>query len=122
MILVDTSVWIGHLRAADAQLVTLLERGEVLSHPFVIGEIAMGSLRQRSVVLAALKALPGATVATDDEVQGFVTAHGLFGLGIGWVDAHLLAAVRLTPGAQLWTLDKRLAGAAAQLGVSTAQH
>jgi len=117
VILVDTSVWIGHLRAADASLVILLERAEVLCHPFVIGELAMGSLRQRDVVLKALNALPGATAATDEEVQQFVTRQRLCGLGIGWVDAHLLAATRLTPGARLWTLDKRLERAAIPLGI-----
>jgi hypothetical protein len=119
VILVDTSVWIGHLRAADASLVTLLEGGEVLRHPFVLGELAMGSLRQRDVVLKALNALPGATAATDEEVQQFVTRQWLFGLGIGWVDAHLLAATRLTPGARLWTLDKRLE---ARAGSNPAGH
>lgn len=117
MILVDTSVWIGHLRAADARLIALLERNEVLCHPFVIGELAMGSLRQRNVVLAALSALPGATAATDKEVQHLVSEQRLFCLGIGWVDAHLLAATRLTPGARLWTLDKRLERAAIPLGI-----
>lgn len=122
MILADTSVWIGHLRAADLRLVALLERGEVLCHPFVIGELAMGSLRQRDTVLAALRALPGATLATDEEVQHLVSKQRLFGLGIGWVDAHLLAATRLTPGARLWTLDKRLEQAGRQMGLSPIPH
>jgi predicted nucleic acid-binding protein len=122
VILVDTSVWVGHLRANDSQLEALLEQGEVLCHPFVAGEIGMGSLRQRKVVLEALKALPQATSATDSEVERFVADQQLFGLGIGWVDAHLLASARLTPGARLWTLDKRLRQAANRLGLSRAPH
>ena len=122
MILVDTSVWVGHLRASDPQLVAMLERGEVLCHPFVAGEIGMGSLRQRSVVLEALKALPQAAQALDSEVERFVSDQQLFGLGIGWVDAQLLASARLTPGTELWTLDKRLHEAATRLGLSRAWH
>jgi len=118
MILVDTSVWIDHLRSGDAMLAALLERGQVLAHPFVIGELGLGSLRQREVVLEALQDLPRATVATDTEVLHFIASHTLFGLGIGYVDAHLLAAVQLTPGASLWTRDKRLHTAAEKLGVA----
>ncbi len=122
MILADTSVWIGHLRAADLRLVVLLERGEVLCHPFVIGELAMSNLRQRDTVLAALRALPGATSATDEEVQHLVSKQRLFGLGIGWVDAHLLASTRLTPSTRLWTLDKRLYQTAQQMDLAAIQH
>ena len=117
MILADTSVWVDHLRAGDAALAGLLETGTVLGHPFVVGELALGQLRQRDVVLSALADLPQAVVATDDEVLGLITRHGLFGRGIGYVDAHLLAAVRLTAGATLWTRDKRLGGVAGALGV-----
>jgi predicted nucleic acid-binding protein len=118
MILVDTSVWIGHLRDGDAALVRLLETGEVLMHPFVIGELALGNLRQRETILNALQDLPLAIVATDDEVLRSIGEHALFGLGIGYIDAHLLAAVRLTPGTLLWTRDKRLLGAASQLSLA----
>ncbi len=115
MILVDTSVWIDHLRKGDAALRKLLDNGQVLSHPFVIGELAMGSLKQRDVVLSALQDLPKATIAHDDEVLLFTSSRALFGLGIGYIDAHLLAAVQMTPGAFLWTRDKRLSEIAAKL-------
>ena len=118
MILVDTSVWVDHLRKNDKNLVNLLGTGEILVHPFVIGEIALGNLRQREIVLNALSKLPRASVATDTEVLIFVDRHVLFGRGIGYVDAHLLAAVQLTPGVELWTNDKRLRGVAVELGLS----
>ena len=117
MILVDTSVWINHLRENDPALSVLLERRQVLAHPFVIGELALGSIKQRDVILGALRGLPSALVATNDEIQGYIDQHALFGLGIGYVDAHLLAATSLTPGTLLWTRDKRLRGAAARLSV-----
>ena len=101
MILVDTSVWIDHLRAGDAALAALLDANRVLAHPFVIGEIALGSLRQRDLVLGALRDLPRAVVATDDEVDRMIEDQVLYGLGISYVDAHLLAATRLTPGSAL---------------------
>jgi predicted nucleic acid-binding protein len=118
VILADTSIWVDHLRADDAVLAGLLDTGTVLTHPFVIGELALGNLRQREVVLEALSDLPRASVATDGEVLLFIGRHALFGLGIGYVDAHLLAAVQLTTGAKLWTNDKRLQGAAIQLGLA----
>ncbi|HJQ59832.1 MAG TPA: PIN domain-containing protein [Vineibacter sp.] len=118
MILVDTSVWIDHLRSDDEWLAGLLRAGRVLVHPFVIGELALGSLRQRNLILRALQRLPHATVATHLEVMRFVEEHALFSLGIGYVDAHLLAAVRLTQGASLWTRDRQLLAAAQRLGVA----
>lgn len=118
MILVDTSVWVDHLRATDKALAALLDTGAVLAHPFVIGEIALGNLRQREIVLNALSDLPHASVATDVEVLHFIDRHALSGRGIGYVDAHLLAAVQLTTGAELWTKDKRLHGVAIQLGLA----
>ena len=116
MILVDTSVWVDHLRASDKVLVALLDTGAVLAHPFVIGELALGKLRQRESVLNALSDLPHASAATDLEVLHFIDRHALFGRGIGYVDAHLLAAVQLTAGAELWTKDKRLRDVAVELG------
>jgi predicted nucleic acid-binding protein len=118
VILVDTSVWVDHLRVGDKTLAGLLDRGSVLAHAFVIGELALGDLRQRDLVLATLQDLPQASVATDREVLHFIGQHALFGLGIGYVDAHLLAAVRLTAGTALWTRDKRLLGVADRLGLA----
>jgi predicted nucleic acid-binding protein len=118
VILVDTSVWVDHLRTGDKMLADVLEAGQVLAHPFVIGELALGSLRQRDLVLATLQDLPQAGVATDEEVLHFIRRHALFGSGIGYVDAHLLAAVRLTAAAVLWTRDQRLLAVAQQLGLA----
>jgi len=116
LILVDTSVWVDHLRRGDARLVELLESASVLMHPFVVGEIACGSLAARKTVLELLQDLPKATVAEFDEVLSFVEHHRLWGKGIGCVDLHLLAAVALTQGTTLWTRDKRLRAAAQALG------
>jgi predicted nucleic acid-binding protein len=117
VILVDTSVWIDHFRSGSATLSSLLDSGEVLSHPFVIGELALGSLRRREFILDALQTLPRAETASDDEVLQFVEHHSLAGKGIGYVDAHLLAAVQLTLGALLWTRDRRLLAVADRLGL-----
>ncbi len=111
MILVDTSIWIDHFRNTDITLVKLLNSQQVLAHPFVIGELALGNLQQRESILSALQNLPQATTAHDDEVLHFIGLQSLFGFGIGCIDAHLLAAVRLTPNALLWTRDKRLLAA-----------
>lgn len=118
MILVDTSVWVDHLRHGDAELTGFLKAGQVLAHRFVTGELALGSLQNRDMILSALLDLPQANVATDEEVLRFIAHHALFGIGIGYIDAHLLAAVRLSPGALLWTRDKRLLAASARLGLS----
>jgi predicted nucleic acid-binding protein len=120
VILVDTSVWVDHLQAGDETLKSLLEDGHVLGHPFVIGEIALGNLRQRDLILDTLRELPQAAVASDGEVLRFIDRQALFGRGIGYVDAHLLAAVRLTADARLWTRDRRLQAVAIQLGLATA--
>ncbi|MGH7722533.1 MAG: type II toxin-antitoxin system VapC family toxin [Candidatus Dormibacteria bacterium] len=115
MILVDTSIWVDHLRAGEARLARLLERGMVLSHPWVIGELALGNLSPGSEVLRLLQGLPEAVVASDAEVLILMGQERLAGVGIGYVDAQLLAAARLTPGAQLWTGERRLAAVAARL-------
>ena len=115
MILVDTSVWIDHLRAGNEVLEGLLNNARVLGHPFVTGELALGNLRQRALVLGALRELPQAMVASDEEVFHFIQREALFGRGIGYVDAHLLAAVRLTADASLWTRDRRLHAVADRL-------
>lgn len=119
MILVDTSVWVEHFRVTEATLTALLEAGQVLMHPFVIGELALGNLRQRASVLALLRDLPTAVVATDQEVIQLIERNRLAGQGIGYVDAHLLASVRLTAGSSIWTLDKRLAAVATRQGMAT---
>jgi predicted nucleic acid-binding protein len=118
VILVDTSVWIDHLRLGDPQLIALLQEARVLAHPWVSGDLALGQLSGRSEILALLSNLPQAKVATEAEVMTLVETRLLFGLGIGYVDAHLLAATLLTTDAGLWTRDKRLAAAAADLGIS----
>lgn len=118
MVLIDTSVWVDHLQRGNAELTDMLNRAQVLTHPFVIGELALGSLQQRSTILEALQNLPACTTATDAEVLNFINSNALHGIGIGYVDAHLLAATRLTPAAKLWTLDKRLQSAATRLGLS----
>ena len=117
MILVDTSVWIDHFRHNDPSLSRSLNQRQVLSHPFVIGELALGSLRQRDLILEALRGLPSVLVAHDEEVHAFIDRHGLFGIGIGYIDAHLLAATFLTPDVRFWTRDKRLRAAALRLGM-----
>jgi hypothetical protein len=118
VILVDTSVWIEHFRAASAMLSQLLDNGEVLGHPFVLGELALGNLRQRDDVLRVLRRLPQATSAAHQEVIQLIDREVLFGRSIGYVDAHLLAAARLTAGSKLWTHDRRLRAVAAQLDLA----
>ena len=117
MVLADTSIWVDHLRRGDDILAGLLGPSRVLTHPFIIGELALGALRQRDAILKALTGLPHVTAAHHDEVMHLIDREQLFGLGIGYVDTHLLAAVRLTPASVLWTRDKRLATAADRLGV-----
>lgn len=108
MILVDTSVWIDHLHRSIPPLVQALEREDVLTHPFVIGEIACGELKNRQEVLTLLSALPSAVVATDEEVLRLIQRHRMMGKGLGYIDVHLIASAMLTESAQLWTHDKRL--------------
>jgi predicted nucleic acid-binding protein len=116
LILVDTSVWVDHLRRGDPGLVDLLERSIVMMHPFVLGENACGSLHDRTSVLGLLQDLPAAARAEDDEVLQFIDRHDLHGMGIGYVDVHLLASVALTEAAKIWTRDKKLRSVAQTLG------
>ena len=118
MILLDTSVWIDHLRQGDAQVASLLEAGLVLSHPFVIGELACGQLKSRAEILGLLAALPQALVAQEQEVLFFIERHSLMGRGIGYIDAHVLTATALTEGTRLWTRDKRLDSLARELEIA----
>ena len=120
MILADTSVWADHLRAADALLTACLEVQEILWHPFVIGELAMGSMPRYDATLASLNNLKQIEVARPDEVLHLIRQHRLMGTGIGYIDAHLLASVKLVPGTQFWTRDKRLRRAAEVMGLASA--
>jgi predicted nucleic acid-binding protein len=115
MILVDTSVWVDHLRRRDAALARELDAGTVLVHPFVVGEIACGLLPRRAEILSLLAELPIASVAQHGEALVFIERHRLAGRGIGYVDVHLLASAALAPGTKLWTRDRRLAVAARDL-------
>ena len=117
MILVDTSVWVDHLRSGLPLLANFLEKGEVLIHPWVIGEIACGNLRNRNQVLELLQGLPAAVVASDSEVLLLIERSNLMGRGIGYVDAHLLAAAKLSR-CGLWTQDRRLAALAQDQGLA----
>ena len=117
MILADSSIWIDHLRASDRDMTAMLHAGQILTHPFIIGEIALGSLRNRHTILRMLHRLPEVVHARNAEVDMLIEQTPLFNLGIGYIDAHLLVSVRLTSGASIWTRDRRLLQAAALLGV-----
>ena len=112
MILVDSSVWIDHLRAGEPGLVELLNAGRVVAHPLVIGELACGNLKNRKAVLALPQDLPAAPLASDEEVLFFIERHVLMGTGRGYIDAHLLSAVSMMVAGRLWTRDKRLGAVA----------
>ena len=114
MILVDTSVWVDHLRRGNAALAALLRDARVACHPFVIGELVCGTLRNRRTLLALLERLPQVPEVSHDEALGFLHSHRLSGRGLGWIDVHLLAAAALSR-LPLWTLDRSLAAAAADL-------
>lgn len=117
MILVDTSVWIDHIIGSNPMLVSLLVEERVLAHPYVIGEISLGSLRDREAVLGALLDLPRAPIATPEETFFLIERENLFNRGIGYVDTSLLASARLQPGVTIWTRDKRLKKVADELNL-----
>ena len=117
MILVDTSIWIDHLRRGDGRLVQLLDCGEVAMHPFVVGELLLGNVKITRMI-DDLNALPKASVASDAEVLQFIAERKLPGSGIGYIDAHLLAATALTPETTIWTRDKRLIAVARSLSLA----
>ena len=118
MILADTSVWIDHLRRTDSQLRAALEANQIYIHPMVVGELACGNLRNRTI-LAHLQLLPHATVATHDEALAMIEQHKLMGRGVGFVDVHLLASAKLS-NASLWTSDMRLAAIVSEFGICAA--
>ncbi|MBN1675317.1 MAG: PIN domain-containing protein [Kiritimatiellae bacterium] len=119
MVLVDTSVWVNHLRAGNPALRTLLHDVQVVCHPFILGELACGGITNRRQVLALLEALPSSPVITHEEFMHFVESHLLMGRGIGFVDVHLLASARLSR-VQLWTEDAKLKKVARALDLSYA--
>ncbi len=113
-LLVDTSVWVDHLRRGNETLARLLDEGMVVCHEHIIGELACGGIRSRQEILDLLRELPRAPVATFEEALVVLEAHSLHGIGLGWVDVHLLASARLA-ALPLWTLDRKLAEAARML-------
>ncbi len=115
MILVDTSVWIDHLRLGEPSLAAALEASRVMMHPFVLGELACGNLANRSEVLELLGNLPAAPTATNPEALDFIERRSLMGRGVGYIDVHLLASIALSGDGRLWTRDRRLAAAATDL-------
>lgn len=117
MILVDTSVWVDHLRSGEPHLARALEDVSVCVHPFVLGELACGNLRNRREVLELLASLPKPAVASEAEVLQFIERRSLMGREIGYVGVHLLASTALSDGVRLWTRDRRLAAVAAELGL-----
>jgi predicted nucleic acid-binding protein len=120
VILVDTSLWIAHFRKGVPKLGELLREGLVVAHPFVVGELGCGNLRNRARILADLQALPSTASATQEEVMLLIEDRKLWGLGIGWIDGHLLAASLLS-NCKLWTLDRPLLRAAQSAGVKLYQ-
>jgi predicted nucleic acid-binding protein len=116
VIIVDSSIWIDHLRRRNERLSQLLIAGQALAHPYVVGELAMGNLSPRDEILNLLATLPQAAIASNAEVLDFIETKRLFGSGIGYIDAHVLASARLSAVA-LWTRDKRLLAIAAGLGL-----
>jgi predicted nucleic acid-binding protein len=121
MVLVDTSVWVAHLRRGEDGLKVLLEEGKVACHPYIIGELACGTLANRTEILGLLQALPQGTVAEHDEVLRFLEINRLTGAGLGYIGVHLLASARLT-SVLLWTKDAKLHDAAEKLGIAFLSH
>jgi len=117
VILVDTSIWINHFRGGDRELIEHLETGLVTMHPFVIGELSLGNLQNRDEILTALGNLAPVKRATEDDVLKLIANRNLWGRGIGYIDAHLLASAIEQPGVRLWTGDKRLAACALEMGI-----
>lgn len=119
MILADSSIWVDHFRRANPQLQRLLDAEEITMHPYIVMELALGSLKDRASTLADLDLIDRIEVAETAEVRGMIEARSLYSRGIGFVDAHLIASCLLTPGTELWTRDDRLKNAARMAGVRT---
>jgi predicted nucleic acid-binding protein len=119
VILADTSVWIDHFRGTDDSLRRQLSAAHISIHPFVVAELALGNLKHRLRTLAELEMLPQAKVASTREVRSLIEAHGLYGKGIGLIDAHLIASTLITSSTQLWTRDKRLLALAEKMGIAS---
>ena len=117
MVLVDTSVWVVHLRNGNIGLETLLNEGHVVCHPFIVGELACGNLKNRAEILSLLQALPVATHVEHEEVMKFIEDHALMGKGLGYIDIHLIASAVLTE-IPLWTVDKKLSEVSSKLGIA----
>lgn len=122
MILVDTSIWIDHFRYGDEELRKIVNDDRLVCHPFIVGELALGSLRERNAVLAFLAAQREVMIATHAEVMTIIERHSIFSMGIGYTDAHLVTSILLDPRSSLWTRDKRLAAAAQKVGVTHYPH
>ena len=118
MILVDTSIWVDHLRRGDTALTDALDRGAVFIHPFIIGELACGLLGNREELLRLLQRLPAVPTATDAEALQFIEGRRLMGRGIGYIDVHLLTSAALSGGVRLWSRDSCLAGVADDLDLA----
>jgi predicted nucleic acid-binding protein len=117
MVLVDTSVWVAHLRWGDIGLEALLNEGHVVCHPFIVGELACGNLKNRSEIISLLQVLPIAVLAEHEEVMRFIENYSLMGKGLGYIDMHLLASAILSK-VPLWTLDKKLKRVSLKLGLA----
>jgi predicted nucleic acid-binding protein len=122
VILADTSIWVDHLRRNNRTLAAQLESRNILTHPFVIGELALGNLSQPGAILASLLDLPRTPTVSDEEMLVFIRRAGLAGAGIGLVDAHLLAATKLAAGALLWTTDTKLNAVAERLDLAASKR
>ena len=120
MIIADTSVWVAHFRRTEDRLVSMLDQSRILMHPFILGELALGGVPDRKSTLSDMARLPRCAVASDSEVLTLIESERLYGQGVGYIDASLLAAARLTSGASLWTLDARLSDVARSLAVAHA--
>jgi predicted nucleic acid-binding protein len=117
MILADSSVWIDYLGVGDPRLAVELGKGNIAMHPYVAGEIALGSFRERKKVLAELDKMPALRLARSADVRQLIESHALYSRGIGYVDTHPIASTLLTSGCQLWTRDKRLKGVAESMKI-----